>query len=453
MNREEADKIVKDLMKEISAVVYSRRVAVSALRLLFLKYAVDNYIGAGTVEETKMCADILRLFASRNVEDGVGVIVPYLQVIDRSYGLKEILSGQETVEAYEEELFGYRHGRYKAGTSERSFEHLIATVGKYDLKEDEGRTVGRMLASSILDAVDEDTAGSMSGYGNLIGRMLGAIAAALLEIRETDIFLDPACGYSTSSLRIVKDGHVQVVMVDEDNLSASAAAMCLILSGHRDIRIFCEDAITRPIPDVCGTRIFAVFPAKTKVRQTDDNPYSEASLAGIHRIMTDYLKENGRAVIIVPSGMLFVGRGQHRTLRDDMISAGLLKAVVELPQLMPQTASRFSLLLLSKEESIEDSIVMIDASKLMNLERSEEAYAEKLIAQWAKKVLTAIRMKQDEAGYATVVEPERIREGGYNLTPGTYILSQRQGPDMTLREVDVRLKKLYEKLIEMQTEK
>ena len=62
-------------------------------------------------------------------------------------------------------------------------------------------------------------------------------------------------------------------------------------------------------------------------------------------------------------------------------------------------------------------------------------------------------MKQDEAGYAAVVEPERIRDEGYNLTPGTYILSQRQGPDVTLREVDARLKKLYEKLIEMQAEK
>ena len=106
-NKEEVKSFIWKLVDSLRNAMFFRELEYSVVRLVFIKYAVDNYVGASTVEEMQACARAQKMFAMRDVENGIEFLVPILKYIDKAYGLKSILSNFDMLNAYSYELFGY----------------------------------------------------------------------------------------------------------------------------------------------------------------------------------------------------------------------------------------------------------------------------------------------------------------------------------------------------------
>ncbi len=150
MKNEKYVSIIRDLMSMQRGVVYSRNLAFTALRMIFLKYAIDNYIGAATKEEMQLCVRAQKMFALRDVENGIDTIVPVLEHIDRAYGLERVLSSAMNVDEYARELFGADRLRQKKNATEEGFKSIIGFLGGLDLEERDGESVGRDFADTFI---------------------------------------------------------------------------------------------------------------------------------------------------------------------------------------------------------------------------------------------------------------------------------------------------------------
>ena len=153
MKTEDSKKTILELMDRLRDVVYSRNLAFSALRLIFLKYALDNYIGATGKEEMQQCVRAQKMFALRDVSNGIETVIPVMQYIDRAYGLDGVLSGTDNINEYARELFGADRLRQKKNTSEDGFRALIECVGSLDLEEGNLPVIGKSLVDAMIEVI------------------------------------------------------------------------------------------------------------------------------------------------------------------------------------------------------------------------------------------------------------------------------------------------------------
>ena len=125
MKNKDFKSIIWELTECLRTVIYSKNFAVSALRLLFLKYCIDNYVGASSKEEMQQCGRAQKMFAMRDASNGIETIIPVLQYIDKAYNLNDILASQENIDEYARELFGIDALRQKRNIEEANFRSLL----------------------------------------------------------------------------------------------------------------------------------------------------------------------------------------------------------------------------------------------------------------------------------------------------------------------------------------
>ena len=128
MNSTEITGILWSLMNNSRGIIYSRNPAFSAMRLLFLKYAIDNNTGVASIEDMQQCARAQKMFAKRDVDSGIDTVFTVLKYIDRAYGLDDILS--HSIDDYARELFGTDTAASKKGASSDEFRKLLDMLGQ-----------------------------------------------------------------------------------------------------------------------------------------------------------------------------------------------------------------------------------------------------------------------------------------------------------------------------------
>ncbi len=157
MTKDTCKENIWELANLLRSAVYSRNIAFSVLRLLFLKYALDNCTGAKTVEDMQACLKAQRMFARKDVEDGISTIIPVLNYIDRAYQI-DVLSGERIVDEYARELFGADRMTQKKNATESSFKSVIEFLGEMDLEEkDSERSLGKLLVREITELIQTGT--------------------------------------------------------------------------------------------------------------------------------------------------------------------------------------------------------------------------------------------------------------------------------------------------------
>ena len=446
MTRTDAQSIVRGLIEKLSAIFYLRTPGRCALWLLFLKYAADNYLGAVTREQMMLCGAIQKRIAGRGQKPGMEVVIQYLQLLDAHYGLDSILSGPETVEDYERLMNG-RGGRQRLNVTDEDFRELQDYVGKQDLTEDEFGTVGRMLVESLMPRLDAEDDQGAPGYGRLARAAIGRLAARILQVQDTDVFLNPACGYGGPCVRALGDSQAMVMLSDEDPRAATAAAMCLLMTGHENLMIGYQKLYTTGFPPMQANKMLAELPGRQMAVKKADTQYLEVPLAVMYRVITEWLSDNGKAVVVVSGNVLFVGRGKQLTLRREITESGLLEAVIELPSLTTQATLKLCVLVFSRRESHHDSVMMINMSKekVAGISEEETHFFEEM----AIRISDMLRTRKEEPGFARSVSIQELREGQYNLIPGTYVRSRQEEEGITMEEVNARLEVLYRELMEL----
>lgn len=130
------------------------------------------------------------------------------------------------------------------------------------------------------------------------------------------------------------------------------------------------------------------------------------------------LNERGKAALVVPHGVLFRG-AKEGTIRKRVIQEDLIEAVIGLPSnLFNNTSIPVAILVInkSKEESLKNKILIINAEDDFEKERVKNILRSKDIAKIADTYLN----RKTIDGYSTMADIETISENEYNLLPFRY---------------------------------
>ena len=445
MNNTEIKDIIWGIMNNVRGIIYSRNPAFSAIRLLFLKYVIDNNTGVTSIEDMQQCARAQKMFAMRDVDSGIDTVFTVLKYIDRAYDLDDILS--HSIDDYARELFGMDTAASKKGATSDGFKKLLDMLGQYDFEEaDGGHSVGRLLVNEFVD-VFYQTSDRKSFTGMFTSkRSLNLLAKKLLKVMPSDTFCDFASGTGLSTLAITSDVDPKIVNVEVNSEIAALSAMLYILYGYSHINVICADSLRMRVPGVSGNKLFVDGPIGVKLEDNDTNRYRDSSLAVVDKAIHSYLESEGKAVITVPSGVLFNSSKPALGLREELIELGMIEAVIALPPLWNGTNIGTNLLVINKSAP-QNHVLFINALDILksgtkstgkgNGELTEDAIA---------RIITIVDNHETVEGLSATIGSTDIRDNQYNLTPAAYVAAIVEEDSTTLEEIDTELKRLYERL-------
>lgn len=132
------------------------------------------------------------------------------------------------------------------------------------------------------------------------------------------------------------------------------------------------------------------------------------------------MKEDGRAVVLLPEGALFNQMSGAVAAREYLLNSGYLDCVISLPErMLERTQIGVSLLVLSRQES-RSHVTMIDASDVAEKGRRFNT----LSNANAEKIVNAVYGFHNEESWTLshckVVSCEEIRASGYNFSARHY---------------------------------
>ena len=448
MKIEDSRRIIWDLMERLRGVVYSRNPVFSALRLVFLKYAVDNSIGASNKEDMQQCIRAQKMFAMRDVSNGIETVIPVLRYIDSAYGLDAVLASPENIDEYARELFGADRLRQKRNASDEGFRSLMEYVGSLDLEEDQDLAIGRSMVDALISMLESNSERNSFAGENVTNNSVSLLAKALLRVAHDDSFLDFASGAGVSTLLITREALPAITNVELNGVNAAAAAMLYIMYGYQNIRILVCDSISDRIPDIAGNKLFVDPPLAGKVEKSETNEYSDMSLATLKRVIRDYLTRDGEAVVIVPSGTLFQGKKQAVDIRTELVQLGMVKAVISLPPMWYATSVNTNLLFISKKDMPRAEVLFVDATREMKNAKARSGAAAVISSELIGKIASVVADREEILGFSRLVHQNEIRSKDFNLVPSSYITLPSEEDTMTMEEVNAQLAELYRQLMQ-----
>jgi type I restriction enzyme M protein len=156
--------------------------------------------------------------------------------------------------------------------------------------------------------------------------------------------------------------------------------------------------------------------------------------------MISHMDEDGRAVVLLPHGVLFRG-GAEETIRQYIIEKlNVLDAVIGLPaNLFYGTGIPVCVLVLKKERNgNSDNILFIDASKEFEAGKNQNILRDEDI----DKIVDAYVRRVDIDKFAHVATMAEIIENGYNLNIPRYVDTFEAEPEIDLAEVAGEIRRL-----------
>ncbi|EJR43850.1 type I restriction-modification system, M subunit [Bacillus cereus VD107] len=145
-------------------------------------------------------------------------------------------------------------------------------------------------------------------------------------------------------------------------------------------------------------------------------PKGKGDYAFISHIASGMKKENGRAAIIIPHGVLFRG-GKEKDIRMAMVESNIIEAVIGLPPNMMYNSRVPVAILILKKKRNSDNILFIDASN----EYISDAHSNKLSSENIEKIVYAYRNYETLDKYAYVATKEEVKKNDYQLTIPRYV--------------------------------
>ena len=282
-----------------------------------------------------------------------------------------------------------------------------------------------------------------SGPAELLCRL------ACLGLTDVKDAADPTCGSGSLLLRLKKYANVRNYYGQElTSTTYNLARMNMILRGvgylHFDIRN--GDTLEN---DMFGERKFRVQVANPPYSahwssapsfMEDERfneygklaPKSKADFAFVQH-MVWHMDDDGRAVVLLPHGVLFRGDAEGVIRRHLIEKMNVLDAVIGLPaNLFFGTGIPVCVLVLKRDRGANaGNILFIDASKEFESSKNQNILRDKDI----DKIVTAYENRKDIDKFAHVASMDEIAENGFNLNIPRYVDTFEPEPEIDLNAV------------------
>lgn len=142
----------------------------------------------------------------------------------------------------------------------------------------------------------------------------------------------------------------------------------------------------------------------------------------------------GRVGVVMDNGLLFRG-SKEKTIRQKMIEADLIEAVLLLPEkLFYNTGAPGCIVILNKNKraDLKNKIMFINASKEF-IQHPEVRRLNSMSDENIKNIVGAYRDDNHHEGFARTVELSEIKDNDFNLNVSLYVF-----PDEEIENIDVK---------------
>ena len=340
-----------------------------------------------------------RLFATYGVTDRAEDIINYLLEIEKEQGrIKGGYLGEASV--------------YLDRIPERDFSNILQVIANLEVS---GSEEIYALAEEIIRNV-------AISYGKVANLFLSTTCVrqvekiALGEVGEEDKVLDGFAGTGISALNATKGKGILTLVESNPRMACIAEMMC-ILSGAK--------------ARICINDTFGFYGDEKFDKATMEPPFAMRLLDDTYRTLPYYdsdsdvmslkyalskIKEDGKAVVLCPGGVLFRG-GRTEAGRKVLLENNNVDTVIQMPARSIYGTTVSTAVLVLKKKRSEDTILFIDASKLV--EYTERDRVEMILAASSEEMLNDIISRRKEVeGVSKLVELDEVHhhEGSLVLT-------------------------------------
>ncbi len=435
--------ILWDLSNSLRGIYFSKDFIFILIRLVFLKYCIDNSIGADSKEDMQACLNAQKAISKRDPEILLNSTIPVLKYLDEAYGLNSVLSSTYNVGEYAE-VFGVDVSKQRKSVSAESYKSAIDTLAGFDFDETvEGSPVGRNLAEALISLFYEYNQRSYMAKESSTSSIIGSIAGRILDVKQGEVFCDFCAGIGLSTIAITGDSLAEIKTIDNDPTVAPIAAMLYIMYGYKNISILSGDSLTGDMEIPKADKVFVDAPLGLRLPYGDAGTKWDCSSIAADIALNRCLKDDGVAVITAPGSMLFQSNSAAQTFKEFLVLGSYIKAIIAFPPLWQGTNVGTNLLVLSKRPNNPLLINVVG-------ERAKKGFSEAtaIIGQETiDKVVDFINHPRDEKGFARIVTANDIFEKGCNLIPALYIEQDIEEDTTTVAEIDNKLNELYKQLL------
>lgn len=299
-----------------------------------------------------------------------------------------------------------------------------------------------------------------SGPAELLCRL------ACLGLTDVKDAADPTCGSGSLLLRLKNYANVRNYYGQElTSTTYNLARMNMILRGipYRNFNIYNGDTLEHDYFGDMKFRVQVANPPYSANWSADMHfmederfneygklaPKSKADFAFVQH-MVYHMDEDGRAVVLLPHGVLFRGAAEEAIRKHLIQKLNVLDAVIGLPaNLFFGTGIPVCVLVLKRERNgNSDNILFIDASSNFEAGKNQNILRECDI----DKIVETYERRQDVDKYAHVATMQEIEENGFNLNIPRYVDTFEPEPEIDLNEVAAEIRKLQSEIKDIDAE-
>lgn len=434
------------LYNSLRGAFFSKNIGFSVIRLVFLKYASDNCLGAETREEMQAYMRVQCIFAARDIDGGPNGLVPVLSLLDERYQLNGLM--RNAVNEYAKELFGLDDSWIRKNASTRDFVEIMSVLSSMDLTDDLiTHEKGKLLALNLIENLQYHGENARLASPYYSRRELGSLINKILNVNDNETFLDFCSGIGTTTISAVGSKNCKILCNDIDQECLSVAAMLYMMCGYEEFKLDIKNRFPSEYypgmvideENKIADKIFVDPPIGLRVK---NHPLRESSLIALDSAAS-LLKENGTAIVMVPASVLSSKFIATIKLREELIGNGYVQSVVALPLTFIRTSVSMYMIVLSKKQN--KDVLFVNYTSFTNKAnklRGGNLVSEEQLDKLAQIVCNSesVENVSRRVGLHEIVSKE------FDLTPMLYIAEAKQKETISIEEIDSELKNLYAKL-------
>ncbi|ELY2739145.1 N-6 DNA methylase, partial [Cronobacter dublinensis] len=323
----------------------------------------------------------------------------------------------------------------------------------------------------LFEKIASDSA--MRGADFYTPEGISLLFAELLQPKDGDSICDPTCG--SGSLLITLGEKIKksfrsnnyTLFGQEANRSSWALAkMNMIIHNEINSRIEWGDVISNPQFLDTDNRLMqfdvvASNPPFNIIGWNHDDlvnndygrfnlgfpPQSKGDYAFILHMVSTLKSATGRMAILVSHGVLFRG-GQEESIRKNLVSEGLLDAVIGLPDRLLLGTGIPSAILIFRRDKKNSNVVFIDASDLAKPVKGRNLITNEII----EKVSECYFERSSISNFSYVASFDEIQENDFNLNISRYVKKYEEQAFVDLESLRQQREELLSTLHELERE-
>ncbi|MCE9530194.1 MAG: type I restriction-modification system subunit M [Planctomycetes bacterium] len=263
------------------------------------------------------------------------------------------------------------------------------------------------------------------------------LIARLVDPQPGERICDPACGSGSLLIKCGQQvGSKDFSLYGQENTGSTwaLAKMNMFLHGMDNARIEWGDTIRQPklLADdkLMKFEVVVANPPFSLDKWGQDEasadhygrfhrgvpPKSKGDYAFITHMIETITEDSGRVGVVVPHGVLFRAASEG-VIRQKLVEANLLDAVVGLPANLFYGTGIPAAILVFKKHKRNRTVVFIDASQ----DYEDDTNQNRLRVEDIDKIVAAYKARKTVDRYAYVADFEEIKENDFNLNIPRYV--------------------------------